>query len=154
MPARETQVKGLKELNKILEQLPIKLQKRAVRKALRAGSRPIIQKARSLAPVDTGALKKSIIYAQRRDPTRGAIGFLKSSVAGKGKQNTGSEKKRVPSKYAHLVEFGTSRAPAQPFMRPALDSAGNDAIKKITEVLIKEVEIEALRTSRSKVIIK
>lgn len=54
-------------------------------------------------PVDTGRLRASITHAMGTDPT-GLFADVLTDV-----------------EYAPYVEFGTSRAPAQPFLRPALD---------------------------------
>lgn len=58
-------------------------------------------------PVDTGALQSSI----------------KTKIVDNGKSITGSiyvDSGSVAAEYAKFIEFGTSRMPARPFMRPAL----------------------------------
>lgn len=62
--------------------------------------------AKRLCPVDTGRLRSSITRAVDVD-SNGLVGVVGSDVD-----------------YAEHVEFGTSRAAAQPFLRPALDAAG------------------------------
>lgn len=56
-------------------------------------------------PVDTGRLRSSITHDVGQDE-RGLVGRVGSDVV-----------------YAPYVEFGTSRTPAQPFLRPALGAA-------------------------------
>lgn len=63
------------------------------------------EKARSLAPVDTGRLRDSINYVVIPDET---IGWQVVVYAA--------------TDYAVYVEYGTVRSPAQPFLRPALYS--------------------------------
>lgn len=58
--------------------------------------------ARELCPVDTGRLRASIVSVPGRD-TIGPYVEVGTNV-----------------EYAPFVEYGTSRAPAQPFLRPAL----------------------------------
>ena len=58
--------------------------------------------ARKLAPVDTGRLRASIQHTPGRD-SKGAYVDVGTNV-----------------EYAVFVEYGTSRSPAQPYMRPAL----------------------------------
>lgn len=58
--------------------------------------------AKRLCPVDTGRLRASITESLQRD-----IGGLVEVIG-------------TDVEYAPFVEFGTSRAPAQPFLRPAL----------------------------------
>lgn len=63
--------------------------------------------ARILCPVDTGRLRSSIKSAEGRD----AEGFY---------VEVGTN-----VKYARFVEFGTSRAHAQPYLRPAFAEAAH-----------------------------
>ena len=58
--------------------------------------------AKRLAPVDTGRLRASVTHALEED-VRGLVGVIGTDV-----------------EYAPYVELGTSRAGAQPFLRPAL----------------------------------
>jgi HK97 gp10 family phage protein len=60
--------------------------------------------AKRLCPVDTGRLRSSITHAVEQDE-QGLVGRIGTDVD-----------------YAPFVELGTSRAPAQPFLRPALGS--------------------------------
>lgn len=58
--------------------------------------------AKRRCPVDTGRLRGSITHAVKRD-SRGLLADVGTNV-----------------EYAVFVELGTTRAPAQPFLRPAL----------------------------------
>lgn len=58
--------------------------------------------AKRLCPVDTGRLRASITHALDRD-SQGLVGVVGTDVD-----------------YAPYVELGTSKAGAQPFLRPAL----------------------------------
>lgn len=62
-------------------------------------------RAQALAPVRTGALRASIA-----SHAEGITTTAKAAITAE-----------VP--YAAFVEFGTSDTPAQPYLRPALDSA-------------------------------
>lgn len=61
-------------------------------------------RAKQLCPVDTGRLRSSITWALATDSV-GLLAIIGSNVH-----------------YAAYVEFGTSRARAQPFLRPALQA--------------------------------
>lgn len=74
----------------------------AIGRGVDRAAQQIATTARSLVPVDTGALRASIRVEPGRDETSRTV------VAGGG----GVE-------YAAFIEYGTSRAPAQPFMTPA-----------------------------------
>lgn len=67
----------------------------------------ILRDAVKSCPVDTGTLARSITYKRGRDAsTKLAAGDVGTDVF-----------------YAPFVEFGTSRAAAQPFLGPALERA-------------------------------
>ena len=57
----------------------------------------------------------------------------KSGIYGPGKANDGY--------YAHMVEFGTINYPAQPFVRPALQSAQGEVLKIAVEKFKKYIEL-------------
>jgi HK97 gp10 family phage protein len=132
-------ITGLNELRVALEKLPKEMQRTTETTALREGMKPVLKTARSLAPKGkgdhSGLLKKSIGMNVRK--SRGQVtarvgprsGFKKSlgtkiARVTKGKRVAGQpyEAFKDPVKYAHLVEMGTSRQPARPFIRPAVES--------------------------------
>lgn len=62
--------------------------------------------AKRLCPVDTGRLRSSVTHALEQD-SQGISAVVGTNV-----------------EYAVFVELGTSRSPAQPFLRPALAQRG------------------------------
>ena len=52
---------------------------------------------------------------------------------------------RDPNKYSHLVEKGTSHSPAQPFIRPAMDSASGQVLEAMSAGLDKHLTRVAQR---------
>ena len=126
----EIEIVGFRELEDKLSNLDEKL-KRALEEALEEIAEKIRDDAKSFAPVDTGALRKSI-----RVEKKGELQF--SVVAGDGgviNPRTGRE-----VDYAGFVEFGTSRMSPQPYMQPALEK-NRDEILKIVKRKILEVFI-------------
>lgn len=136
--ANETFIAGLAELDKILKTLPAKIEARVLRGAVRAGAKQFEEEAKSLVPVRSGDLRKSI-----RVTTRSRRGEVKATVTAGNKE----------AFYAYMVEFGTSQhfikpknrkslffaglaketvdhpgATPKPFMRPALDRGERPAI--------------------------
>jgi len=117
------EIKGAKEMEAALKDFGPKVASRLGDRALRAAARPIIKDAKLRVPVRTGELRRSITAVTasrgRRDNQRQVqIGF-----------------KRPTSARAHLVEFGTSKMAAQPFMRPALDTQAAAALQAMAETL-------------------
>lgn len=102
---------GLKEAVEALKGLPGKIQRKVLRPTLTKATKPVLMAVKRLAPEDTGMLKKSIVRKVVTYQKTGAIVVVIGP----------SEKIRVevtrrgrtqpmivnPSKYAHLVEFGT-----------------------------------------------
>lgn len=132
----EIGLEGAKELEKVLSQLPAKMQKTAVTNALRAGARLIANDMKARVAVDKGDLRDAI--AVRAAPKRSQRRKLVQIGI-----------KKPVSRRAHLTEFGTVHSKAQPFMRPAVDTRGREAIKVIGRKLGKEIERLAKRLAKS-----
>lgn len=127
-----TKFEGGRKLERALKELgPIPARKLGG-KALKAGGEVIADFARVLVPVKTGLLEESIVVVAARASSdrerKAVIGF-----------------KRPASRYAHLVEFGTSHSAPQPFIRPAIDTRGDDAIAVIGHQLWAGIAAEAKR---------
>jgi len=120
----------LKSLEDKLSNLDAKLTN-ALAEALDEISEKIRDDAKSFAPVDTGALRKSI-HVERKGKLEVSI------VAGDGgviNPRTGRE-----VDYAGYVEFGTSRASPQPYMQPALEKNRDEILR-----IVKEKVLEVFR---------
>lgn len=90
----DVKVSGLAELQKMLDELPAKIEANIVRGGLRTGANVIKEEAQRLVPVDEGDLKDSI-----RVSMRSRKGRVQASIkAGNAK-----------AFYAHMVEFGSAR---------------------------------------------
>ncbi len=127
---------GLDRLRRYLaETIPEAFEKAAL-EALDEATRRGVDHAKAVAPVDTGALRKSI----RQEPKpRREDGYYEAGISAGGggvvNPRTGRE-----VDYAGFVEWGTSRAPAQPYLTPALYEAGEllpEAFLRILRRLIK-----------------
>lgn len=118
-----------------------KLSKRALNKALK----PVVEKAKELAPVGKevlpGMLRDSIgaKITVKKGTIRGVAGPIRNRVQigtrKKGKKK-GAPIFKDPARYAHLVEFGTSHSDAKSFLRPAWNVAGAE---KALDVYTKEL---------------
>jgi HK97 gp10 family phage protein len=143
---------GGKELAKMLNELPLKIERNIMRAALRAGASVIAAEARRNVPTDSQELKRSI-----RTSSNSKRGMVEANaVVGNRKTKKGW--------YATFVEFGTaphvikagknkpvlsfrdrngvwrralevnhSGAQAKPFMRPAHDTKGEEAVKTVAD---------------------
>ncbi len=81
--------------------------------------------ARQRVPVDTGTLRDHIghSFSKRSGFARVGVKAGGVAIAGAGGSALTSAGARYlrPQRYAHLVEFGTVRATAKPFMLPAAE---------------------------------
>ncbi len=124
---------GFKELENALLKLPSELSKVAEANALRYGMIPVRKTAQAITRSisDTGLLARSIGLTVRRVRKKGnAINRYTARVGARSgfRVTVGTNKKtgrpivKDPTKYAHLVEYGTSHSAAKPFIRPALEA--------------------------------
>lgn len=117
---------GWKELDRNLQRLKTSTARAQLRKALRNSAKPLAAHASNMAPEGaTGRLKSSIIvsgvltkrqkaaHKPQKDPT--AVELFIGSTDPK----------------AHLLEFGTHKMNAQPFMRPAWESGKEELLKRL-----------------------
>ena len=131
--------KGLKEILAALSMFPKKIHKNVLVGATRATAYTYIKKARELTPTKTGLLKKSGKIKKHRSKNANIISFSVSF----GNEIKFQGKNEKPH-YAHMIEFGTSKMSANPFLRPAFEAVGPNAIisfRKYAEKRIsKEIE--------------
>lgn len=142
MSTRDDVIGGGRELDALLQSLPVKMEKNINRSALRAGAAVMLKEVRERIPVASGALRDSA-----RITTRAKGAGVSASV------KVGN----FQAWYAHLVEFGTRphvikpKEPggalqfggqttrsvqhpgtrARPFMRPAADAGFVPAVAAV-----------------------
>lgn len=109
-----------------------KVQKRATKKAVDAATKVVLWAAKGRARVVSGLLRRSL--GRKTKVYRGsgrAVGIVGPRtkefrellrVAKRGKK-AGQAIYRSPTQYGHLVDKGTKRSRAFPFMGPALESS-------------------------------
>lgn len=115
-----TYLEGADELNEALRELSDRAGGKIVKEAAEAGAEVIRTEASRLAPRDTGLLAES----QTDRPHRLQIGRSQIDIG--------------PSKdawYGRLLELGTKKMSAKPFLRPALDARKDEAIAAVRDVL-------------------
>lgn len=138
-------VKGERELLAKLKNLGGAGAKRAARKAVNAGTQPMLKAVRAAAPVETGALKK----AMAKKIT--GKGFNVNGIVGADANYVGDDG-RKPVKYDHLVEYGhkgpDGTVPPHPFIRSGYDVSVAAAREKYAEKLASEIEAEAEKAAQ------
>lgn len=137
-------ITGFDDVEKALKKLGQKVASKVVKKAVRKGSRLILDRARKLVPVETGALKKSL-GIKRKFYRRSSV-MVEIVGPRSGHEKTDSKgRTRNPVNYAHLVEVGgilrgagargkgklLGARKANSFLRKAFDENKFKALKRI-----------------------
>lgn len=124
------------QLNLKLARLP-SVVKGAIRAALAESAEEIANLARSLVPVDSGDLKKSIGWTYGKAP-RGTITLATLAYSKSGDLTVTIYAGNDEAFYARWVEFGTkSGNPAQPFFFPSYRALRRRARSKVSRAINK-----------------
>ena len=122
--------------------------------AIRAAGKVVQAAAKQKVRKKSGALHDNIIVARvRKDRLKGATEAVEVTVRYKAKaykdNNANRRKGRVggtyeasPLFYGRFLEFGTSKMPAYPFMRPAFDANSGALPGIIQRELAKSIEAQ------------
>lgn len=102
--AIKVQIEGMEALQNKLRALAPASQRRVLRPALQKEGTRILQRARQNVPVQTKMLRRSLGQKTRTYPNGGVIVVVGPR---RGFRQVIAGKPRNPTKYAHLVEFGT-----------------------------------------------
>jgi HK97 gp10 family phage protein len=158
---------GFADLDKALGELPRATAKSVLIRTLRKAGEPIAEAARQLVPVDRGDLKESIIVSARLKNPVGKTEFAAAMKAGLGKAAAVGalrDARRAAGggsfaemfvgagalPHAHMIEFGTEKMAAQPFLRPAWDAERRGALDIIKKELGTEIIMAAKRIAKNK----
>jgi len=126
----DIEVLGMEAILKKLKALTERVQKNVLTGAIRAGASSISKEAKLLVTKDSGTLKKSIGVVKRKSKNKNIVYFSVAPLKKKG------------GWYGHFLEFGTVKAPAHPFMRPAFEKKGNETIEEAKKYMIKRIDKE------------
>lgn len=128
------EITGLKECLRALKTLAPKLEKKVLRQAIRKALKPILAKAKELAPKDKGDLAKAIKLRAAVKRKRGVIAL---------EVRVGEGEFQGKTFYGGMQEYGTSKIQPHPFMRPAFDEGKDQAMTTAKEEILAGVEREA-----------
>ena len=126
---------GFKELDDDFKLLSNAEQRKVSRKAVRAGAVVFRDAVRANAPVRSGVLKRSISVDTVRGSATAGVKFKKVLVKKKGKKG----KHKTMPYYWYFLEHGTSKMPAQPFVRPAFDASVKQAEEAAFNQYLKDI---------------
>jgi HK97 gp10 family phage protein len=145
----EFKLTGMDALSKRLQAIPRGLRNKPGKSALGSAARVVTNQAKQNAlrvdDAETGRTIAANVTQRMRSKYTKQTGDLKVSVGvatdkgriPKGNPDTGP-KGNTP--HWHLIELGTERARAQPFMRPALESSIDKVQRVFAEKLSKQLD--------------
>lgn len=149
----KVEVKGMPELLAALEQLGPKIENNVLRGALRAGMKVIELEAKRNVSVVSGELQRTIRSGVKRKRVNGRlVAYVAAGPKEKPVKGKKAAKNANDGWYAHFVELGTAShlikakppnktlaigpaevmhpgATKKPFIRPAVDSKGQEALE-------------------------
>jgi HK97 gp10 family phage protein len=139
-------LEGFRQLEAALSALPKSTGKAVLRRVAKGALQPMAEKARSLAPKDSGDLAGAIQVSERRTKRVARINRFD--------KNTGIQMAMGPVSgggvlnYATFAEFGTNDTRATPYMRPAWYSGKDDALEYVKANLGREIDRAASRLAK------
>jgi len=144
-------------LKQKLEQLPNDIQQKVIVGATRAGATVIAKKAKELAPKKTGRLQMSIgvAKAKKKDTDINHVKFYvvpKTKMKKSMRVQIGGDSAKITTidyaYYGHFLEFGTSKMPSHPFLRPAIMATERESVDAFKEYAEKRIEKELEKIGR------
>lgn len=135
----EIQIHGLKELEKVLLELPQALHGKVLGSAVREGAKEIRKEAQSKALV--GSVGHQVGKKGRKSYIANVRpGHLRRNIKIRlAKTSKGEAKGYVyvswKAFYGRFLEYGTKHMSAKPFLRPAFDGQWQKAARKIGDLL-------------------
>lgn len=114
--------------------------------AVREALKPVLIQAKANAPKDSGDLTRSLIVEARRPTSRDRRSkYVTKTDTVIAAVTTASGKKLAKmgiksDARAIAQEFGTANHPAQPYLRPALESNAQSTVTRLGEILARRIE--------------
>lgn len=144
------QIKGLRELAKALNELPDRVARNGLRVAVYAAAKVVRDEAKRRTPMATGTLRRAVIMKHIPELSgRARQTFFVTVRHGKKYRNQGKKKNLSQDAwYWRFVEFGTSKMPARPFLRSALEAKRHEAVYAMKERLAQRIEEEAKKARK------
>ena len=159
-------VEGLDAVGKRLRALPPELGSKGggpLRYALFQGAKVLVEEARLRVPVRTGQLRDNVVSKRHRNPKSvgvterydiGMKGGTRRLANTARNRRSGRAGQRVRTAgavfYGRFIELGTAKMPAQPFLRPALDTKGDAAVREFQRAFLRAVERAERKLARAK----
>lgn len=153
------QLEGLDEALKKMDEMTKNIQKKHLKKALREGAKIVQKSAKENAqkindPKTSADIAKNIVIRAGKTADKNSVKVRVGVKEGgefwrqnKNVQRKGKKRQKNPhytflendTRHFWLVEFGTAKTKAQPFMRPALESNIDSVTEAVASKLKKDI---------------
>lgn len=135
------QIEGLERLVQKLNLLPETLREKVIKNAVWKAFEPALEACQALCPVDTSpyadklVLKTSLHMEVRKNKSGGYTALVIAGKEGEG-DFVGD------FYYLGMIEYGTWKMEARPFMRPAFDQTKETVIANLKRLLADGIAVE------------
>lgn len=143
MRGRKTTVEGLRELEAAFKQIgKLATNRNVVVRALTSGLKPMEQRAKDLAPVDEGGLKRGISTGRKLSKSQ------RKAMRRETRSHVEVYMGPAPSSKSVVQEFGGDGHRPHPYMRPAWEEKNDEALQIIAAELKTETQKAIDRQAR------
>lgn len=146
-------LQGVDEIKRALADAAANIRKKAVRGALRKAGATVASAARQAAPVlsaparfrKAGTVKRAITVRgskfARQEGNEGVFIGVRA-LRGSRQKKLGKAGAKNPNDpfYWRFLEFGTRKMAARPFMRPAAEKTGQQAVRTFMDAVVPQIE--------------
>ena len=140
-------VSGVSELREKMKGLPYKVQKQVVQPAVRYGANIIAEQARAIVrhmddPTTGRQIARNIVvkYRSKRSAQIKGVVYSIGVEYPRGRMPKGNPDDGVNTPHFHLLELGTEKMRAQPFLVPAAIMRAQDVSQEIAARAAKRLE--------------
>jgi len=150
-------IEGMKEFEALIKEMQEdfgeKDQKKILNRSVRKSMASVLNAAKTMSPIDTGALQASLRlevrkpsrkdkrskYVENTDIVIGNVTTAPGRVLAKKRfmnVKSGKIQQGIESDGRAIAnEFGTAKMPAKPFLRPAMESQGSTVVNSLADSL-------------------
>ncbi len=150
------EIHGLKELEQRLFELPEEVRGKVLFSTLMAAAKPMLEHAQSLAPVASEPHKVGRVGKKRRG-SRVEVqpGNLRRGIKLKRLKQSDHSATVVLgfsklAYYGRFYEFGTSKTPAQPMLRPAFEATKDEVLGRIKKILASRINSRVRKMAKER----
>ena len=173
LTVKVTGTEGLLEvINEMKNDFGDKATNRTIIQGAREAMKPALAMAKSLVPVDTGALRASLQIEARKPTKRDkrskyvnesdvVVAFITTASGkqlAKRKFHNVAESKRQGKKVVSVgiesdgravaQEFGTAKIAAKPYLRPALEATAEETVSRLGEAIKNKIQTYRAKNTR------